>query len=97
MDDSLGARSKIQAILSDTGMIQASHLDECSVIMRPNTPLRMCGAASLAMVQKNVREMKDVERYAKLFEFYSNTQGVKELWALLDALGQSRGGGARAR
>jgi len=83
-----GARIKVQAIL-EQGLLQPSHVEEARAVMQAGSgaPLRLCGAVSRELVSsKALRDAKDLERYARLFDFLTNQQGVKELWKLLDAL-----------
>ena len=81
-----GARIKVQSIL-EQGLLQASHLEEdLDGAMKVGVALRLCGPASKAMTSRAVKDLKDLDRYASLFDFFTNMPGVKELWKLIDAL-----------
>jgi WD40 repeat protein len=82
---------KLQAIL-EGGLLLPSHLDHVDSALHRSAALHLCGPVSAALVHGNgkpgsaLKDMKDLDRYARLFDYFTATSGVKELWRLVDAL-----------
>lgn len=82
------ARIKMQSIMKN-GLLQASHIEgdvTVSGAMKVGSSLKLCGAVSREMSKPAMAQLKDIERYTKLFDYFSNMSGVKELWKLIDAM-----------
>ncbi len=46
------------------------------------SPSRLAGVDSLA-ISKSLRDLPDVERYRKIFDFFSSANGISDLWDLI--------------